>query len=148
MKNLLVSLTIVLAVNMNSGLLAQESSKANEMGDLMCNCINKLMDDLHPQLKVFVEETDKMGMQKAQENLVKYISENPDEAESLQKSAQSMSDFENYILKFEGCEDMTNKIDKAGANEEDFESKLVEYLRNNDTCNYAYIFYKMGTGKK
>lgn len=148
MKNLSLVLFLFFSINLSFNTMAQESSKIDEKASLMCSCINKMLDDLHPQLKVFIKDIDANGQQKAQENLTQYIVDNPEEAESFMQSIQKFSDFENYISTIDGCDNLPEKMKEGEEDIDEFESKLVSYFETNEQCSYAYIFYKMGTGKK
>jgi len=148
MKIKFLFLTLFCCASITLSSQAQKNNDIAKSGDLMCNCINEVLNDLHPQIKVFIEDVDKSGMQKAQENLITYITNHPEQAEDIQKSANKMTNLDSYILEVEGCKDLENELNKFEKNIDNFETKLLDYLKTSDHCKMTYLFYKIGISNK
>ncbi|RZS93808.1 hypothetical protein [Aquimarina brevivitae] len=115
----------------------------------MCDCMNSFMDQLHPQLKVLVRDMDRMGQEKANQKFTEYIKNNPDQVDQIVQDAAMMKQFEQSIKKIEGCADLNTLLsDEIMQENPGAEEELVAFLRSKSKCEYAYIFYKMGTGKE
>lgn len=147
MKSLLLSFAILLIATSNSGLFAQstKNKQVEKIGSLFCECIDKFMDDLHPQLKKFVLEIDEFGQEFAEQQLGLFVEQNPSEAEAIMASANRMADFENSIAELKGCEKMNQLSNEAEAENLNFQIEMEEYFRTSNKCEMAYIFYKLGS---
>ncbi|MCW5519414.1 hypothetical protein J1N09_06170 [Aureitalea sp. L0-47] len=114
--------------------------------DMLCGCVNSLMTDLHPQIKEMVREMDALGEEKAMENFTKYLEENPGEIEQIMKDGKTLEQFDQSLAEIDGCSNL-NKI-LSDANLEDnplAENEFKELLETKGNCEFAQIFFKMGT---
>lgn len=118
---------------------------AEEAGNVMCDCINDFMDDLHPQVKTLMKNIDLIGMEEAQTKFMNYIEENPDEAEKIMVDAVKMQSFDQSIAKIESCKTLNELVsDQSMQDNPNLEKELGDFLKTKSKCEYAYIFYKLG----
>ena len=117
------------------------------MGSNMCNCINSLVEGLHPQVKQLIIDADKMGMEDAQNKLQEYLTAHLDEVQSVLESADRMADFDNSIKTIPNCKEMVALTNSDKTMSEEFETDLINYLKTNTSCEFAYLFYKLGTSE-
>ena len=123
----------------------EEVLSAEVAGNVMCDCINAFLDDLHPQIKLLIRNIEANGIEDAQAKFATYIEEHPEESEQIMKDAQKMQNFEKTILQIDGCEEFNNLMsDKNIEEQPNFEEDMIDYLKSKTKCEYAYIFYKLG----
>lgn len=127
----------------------EKTIDAETFGDLMCDCINQFMDDMHPEIKRMMRNMEVIGEEEAQERFVTYIEEHPEETAKILSDGEKLQKFEQSMSKLPGCQTLIEiSKDKSFKEDKDLEKEIEDYLENKSKCVYAFIFYQIGSEKK
>ncbi|WP_336128337.1 hypothetical protein [Mesoflavibacter sp. CH_XMU1422-2] len=146
-KSIFLLLLSVLFISFSTKAQTDSSvSDAEKFGDLMCDCINTLMDDMHLEIKRMIINSEVLGSEEAQKRFATYIEEHPEESEKIMSDAKKLQNFDQSIADIEVCNEL-NEFTKKGnfkENEAELEKEVEDFLENKSKCVYAFIFYSMG----
>jgi len=146
-KSILLPLLIFLFINFSMQAQTDSNvSDAEKFGNLMCDCINTLMDDMHPEIKRMMRNIEALGSEEAQKRFTTYIEEHPEESEEIMSDAKILQNFDQSIADIDVCVELEKftKKDSFKENEAELEKEVADFLENKSKCVYAYIFYSIG----
>lgn len=116
--------------------------------DGLCECLNQLIGDLHPEVQNYVVNLQNKGKEDANKAFNQYLLTANDEAKlKIQQDGEKLSKLgENE--KFNFCMKEFETKYKVYEARLDFLQKLESYLSKKEQCRLTYIFIKMGLAKK
>ena len=113
--------------------------------DLLCGCVNTLMDDMHPQFKTMIRDMEAIGQEEATAKFTQYLEDNPEEMEQIMKDTQKLDNFDGSMAEIEGCENLNAVLSNTMKNEGSMTLEELEAeLKSRAECEFAAIFFSMG----
>ena len=145
----LLLLSILLTSFSTQAQTEEKTIDAETFGNLMCDCINQFMDDMHPEIKRMMRNIEVIGEEEAQKRFTTYIEEHPEESEEIMSDAKILQNFDQSIADIDVCVELEKftKKDSFKENEAELEKEVADFLENKSKCVYAYIFYSIGAKK-
>lgn len=151
MKKTHLLLILCLAfIGLSGSAIAQEPATEKEYTDeekvnLLCDCVNLLMEDMHPEFRTMIRDMDSIGPDKAGEKFAKYIEENPDEVEKIKEDTKKLDNFDATMASIEGCENLNTILSNTMKTEDSITLEEIEnQLNTRSGCEFAAIFFRMG----
>ena len=130
---------------MVSALLTEDKIDEIELANNLCDCINMMMGELHPQIGIMIRDMDALGKEEANNNFAQYLEENPDEMEQIMQDVQMLEKFEETLSSIEQCEDLNSLLSNENMKKQEISKEKIEaHLESQSNCEYARIFYKLG----
>lgn len=131
-------------VNNNNKVNPQPTNKVdtdayNAAAD-MCDCVNRVLSDIHPFLKKMMVTSVEKGEKAAEDELMQYlISASEEDRNRIQEDAQKLQNIESALD--EQCQEFDAKY-KAYENNAEFEQKVLDYLAKRSGCELTYFAFK------
>jgi formate dehydrogenase maturation protein FdhE len=126
--------------NVNNNTKPQIDIDAQNAATMMCDCINKVLADIHPVLKKMMVTTLEKGEQAAQDELTQYMmTASETDMKKIQEDVLKLENMENAMD--EQCQDFETRY-KAYDNNPEFDQKVLDYLSQMPNCEITYAAYK------